>query len=149
MCLLLGAHLLQDGENHVKGWPLAGVLVHTDADQFGDMGGDARGNVDPQSLQCNLWTNFRTCQNSGYFATIFNTCSVSHLLCMEMNNIRMRKRLIPDMDCTFMPASMGVRSAKGTSLVAISHKVTAKLHMSLALTLRSLGFFCRAAEGGE
>lgn len=50
---------------------------------------------------------------------------------------------------TFSPASIGVRSANGTSLVAISHKVTAKLHMSAALTFSSLGFFWRAVRKGN
>lgn len=94
MCLLLGAHLLQDREDHVEGRPLARVLIHTDADQFGDVGGDARRNVDPQTLQCNLWVNFSTCKDYWYFDAIFNTCSVCHLYCMIISNIRMRKLLI-------------------------------------------------------
>ena len=47
---------------------------------------------------------------------------------------------------TLMPASMGLRSAKGTSLVAISQRMMAKLHMSAALVLMSLAFLHRAAE---
>lgn len=45
-----------------------------------------------------------------------------------------------------MPTSIGERSAKGTSLVANSQRRMAKLHMSLASRLISLGFFCRAGN---
>lgn len=47
---------------------------------------------------------------------------------------------------TFMPTSIGDKSANGTSRVASSHSSMAKLHMSHASQLRSLGFFCRATE---
>lgn len=46
---------------------------------------------------------------------------------------------------TFIPHSMGERSAKGTSLVASSHKRTAKLHMSLASKLISEDLLLRAS----
>ena len=40
---------------------------------------------------------------------------------------------------TFMPASIGDRSGKGTSLVLSSQRRTAKLHMSAAFELMVLG----------
>ena len=46
---------------------------------------------------------------------------------------------------TFMPASMGARSLNGSSLVAISQRRTAKLHMSAARRLISLEDLARAS----
>ena len=48
---------------------------------------------------------------------------------------------------TFIPISIGERSAKGTSLVSSSVSRIAKLHISAALKLMSSGFFCRAEKG--
>ncbi len=47
---------------------------------------------------------------------------------------------------TLSPASIGDSSAKGTCRVASSHKRTAKLHISAALTLISFPFFWRAVS---
>jgi hypothetical protein len=43
-----------------------------------------------------------------------------------------------------MPHSIGENSANGTSLVASSQSKMAKLHMSDASQLKSVGFFCKA-----
>lgn len=52
--LLLRAHLLQDGDDHVKGGPLPWVLVHADPDEFGYVGRDTRWHTHPQTLTCDL-----------------------------------------------------------------------------------------------
>lgn len=47
---------------------------------------------------------------------------------------------------TLMPTCMGESPEKGTLLVAISHRMTAKLYMSAALLSMSSGLCCRAGE---
>lgn len=47
---------------------------------------------------------------------------------------------------TLMPTCMGERPEKGILLVAISHRMTAKLYMSAALLSMSSGRCCRAGE---
>ena len=43
-------HLLQDGDDLLEAGPLAGVLVHADADELGHVGGDAGRDLDPEAL---------------------------------------------------------------------------------------------------
>ena len=49
---------------------------------------------------------------------------------------------------TLMPMFIGERPAKGILLVAISHRMTAKLYMSAALLSMSSGRCWRAAQRG-
>ena len=44
------SHLLQDGDDLFEAGPLAGVLVHADADELGHVGGDAGRDLDPEAL---------------------------------------------------------------------------------------------------
>ena len=50
---------------------------------------------------------------------------------------------------TLMPMFMGARPPKGTLLVAISHRMTAKLYMSAALLSMSSGRCCRAMDTNQ
>ena len=50
---------------------------------------------------------------------------------------------------TLMPTCMGESPAKGILLVAISHRMTAKLYMSAALLSMSSGRCCRAVNNNN
>ena len=106
-------HLLQNWNDHVKCGSFARVFVHTDLYELCHMGGNSRGDCQSETLR-------------GYL-------KVYH-------KIKIRENCLNASAPTLMPASMGERSPKGSSLVASSQSKTAQLHISAARILISAGF---------
>lgn len=50
-CKYLAFHLLKYGQDHFKGRSLAGILVHADPDELGDVRRDAGPDADAEALE--------------------------------------------------------------------------------------------------
>lgn len=47
-------HLVENGHDHIEGGTFAGILIHTDTYEFGQVGRYAAGNTNSQVLQSDL-----------------------------------------------------------------------------------------------